>query len=261
MVRENAVKRKLASGRATLGSWITMSHPTVAEVMSQCGFDWLAIDMEHGIIGLESVQTLIQAMGGTSVVPLVRVPWNDQVIIKQVLETGALGIVVPQIKSPRDVKAAVEACRYPPAGIRGIGCQRPAGFGVWFQEYLQTANDNILVVIQIEHVEAVAALNDILSVSGYDAILIGANDLSASMGLLGQPTHSSVLRTINEIRVAASLRKVPVGIIASSPEEAKSRIAEGFQFIGIGHDVGLLSATCRDICARMSLPESEPSSK
>jgi len=261
MIRGNWVKKKLASGQPSLGSWITMAHPTVAEVMSQSGFDWLAIDMEHGIIGLESVQTLIQAMSGTPVVPLVRVPWNDQVVIKQVLETGAMGIVIPQIRSAQDVNAAIAACRYPPGGIRGIGCQRAAGFGAWFREYLEDANETMLVIVQIEHVEAIACLDEILAVKGLDAILIGANDLAASMGFLGQPNHPDVLRAIDNIRAAANARPLPVGIVAASVEEAQSRIAEGYQLIAIGHDVGLLSATCREICARMHWPERKAAEK
>jgi 2-dehydro-3-deoxyglucarate aldolase len=249
MLRENWVKGKLAAGEATVGSWITIAHPTVGEVMAQAGFDWLAIDMEHGIVGIESVQTLIQAMSGTPVVPLVRVPWNDQVIIKQVLETGAMGLVIPLVRSAEEARAAVAASRYPTAGIRGIGCQRPAGFGAWFQEYLQKANSSIMIVVQIEHIAALDRLEEILSVEGVDAILIGSNDLSASMGLLGQPTHPDVQEVVNTIRETAKRTGVPSGIIAATPADANKRITEGYQFIGIGHDVGLLSSVCRDICS------------
>lgn len=257
MIRENRVKRMLAAGEPTIGSWVTIAHPTVGEVMAQAGFDWLAIDMEHGIVGLESVQTLIQAMSGTPVVPLVRVPWNDQVIIKQVLETGTMGLVIPLVKSAEDARAAVTASRYPVAGIRGIGCQRPAGFGAWFQEYLQKANKHLLIVVQIEHIQAVDHLEEILSVEGVDAILIGSNDLSASMGFLGQPTHPEVQGVVNTIRDTAKKMEVPSGIIAATPEDANKRITEGYRFIGIGHDVGLLSAVCRDICSAISWKSKE----
>lgn len=255
MVRENWVKKNLASGLSVIGSWVTVAHPTVAEVMAQAGFDWLAIDMEHGIVGVESVQTLIQAMSGTPTIPIVRVPWNDQVIIKRVLETGAQGLIIPQIRTAEDVQAGVTASRYPPAGIRGIGCQRPAGFGAWFGEYLQKADDNLLIVVQIEHVQALKNLNEILAVDGLDAILIGSNDLSASMGFLGQPNHAEVLKAVEKIRAAAMAANLPAGIIAATPEDARKRLAEGFRFIGIGHDVGLLSQTCREIVARIDWKE------
>jgi 2-keto-3-deoxy-L-rhamnonate aldolase RhmA len=251
MIRDNWVKRRLASGKPTLGSWITIAHPTVAEVMAQAGFDWLVVDMEHGVIGVESVQTLIQAMSGTPTVPLVRVPWNDQVIIKQVLETGAQGLVIPQVRTAQEARDAVSACLYPPAGIRGIGCQRPAGFGAWFQEYLRGANAQILVVIQIEHIQAVKCLKEILAVKGIDAILIGSNDLSASMGLLGEPNDPKVLRVVDEIRATAQAAGVSPGIVASTPEDANKRISEGFRFVFIGQDVGLLSSACRDIAGRI----------
>jgi 2-keto-3-deoxy-L-rhamnonate aldolase RhmA len=251
MLRENHIRRTLRDGGVAVGSWITVASPTVAEVMAQTGFDWIAVDMEHGLVGIEAVQTLIQAMGGTSVAPLVRVPWNDHVIIKQVLETGTMGLVIPQVKTAHEAKAAVAASRYPPSGIRGIGCQRPAGYGAWFQQYLQLANEQLLVVIQIEHIDAMVHLEQILAVQGVDVILVGSNDLSASMGFLGQPTHPEVVRVIDRIHAAACAAKVATGIIASSPEDANKRIAEGFKFIGIGHDVGLLSSVCRDTVSRI----------
>jgi len=251
MIRENWVKQRLAAGEPAIGSWITIAHPTVGEVMAQAGFDWLAIDMEHGVVGVESVQTLCQAMSGTPTVPLVRVPWNDQVIIKQVLETGVQGMVIPQVRTAEEARAAIAAAKYPPAGIRGIGCQRPAGFGAWFHEYLQKSNDNLVIIVQIEHVQAVENLHEILAVKGIDAILIGANDLSASMGLLGQPTHPEVVKVIEKIHAAACAAGVPPGIIAASPDDANKRIAQGYKFIGIGLDVGFLSTACRDICGKI----------
>ena len=219
--------------------------------MAQAGFDWLAIDMEHGVVGVESVQTLCQAMSGTPTVPLVRVPWNDQVIIKQVLDTGVQGLIIPQVRTAAEARAAIAAAQYPPAGIRGIGCQRAAGYGAWVHEYLQKSNDNLVIVVQIEHVQAVENLSEILAVKGIDAILIGANDLSASMGLLGQPTHPEVVKVIEKIHATARAAGVPPGIIAASPDDANRRIAEGYKFIGIGLDVGFLSTVCRDICDKI----------
>ena len=251
MLRENWVKRELASGKSTIGGWVTIAHPTVAEIMAQAGFDWLVIDMEHGVIGIESVQMLIQAMSGTETIPIVRVPWNDQVIIKQVLETGAWGLVIPQIRSAKEAEDAISACRYPPAGIRGIGCQRPARFGVCFEEYLHGANAEILVVIQIENVQAVKCLKEILAVKGVDAILIGTNDLSSSMGFFGQPTHPEVLRVVGGIRASAQAAGIPAGIVALSPEDANQRISEGFQFIFLGQDTNLLSSVCREVTSKV----------
>lgn len=257
-MRRNGLKPRLKAGEACFGSWLTLGHPTVAEVMALAGFDWLAIDMEHGIVGIETVQAMVQAINTTDVTPLIRVPWNDPVIIKQVLETGSLGLVIPQVSSRREAEAAVRATRFPPHGIRGIGCQRGAGFGTHFDEYLRGANDEMLLVIQIESVPALEHLEEILSVDGVDVALIGANDLSASMGLLGQPTHPSVLKAIDRVLNAAHKLKIAAGLIAADADEAGRRFAEGFQFVGVGHDVGLLSSVCREMCRKVTRPSLAP---
>jgi 2-dehydro-3-deoxyglucarate aldolase len=250
-LKENELKKRLKAGEATVGSWLSVAHPTIAEVMGLAGFDWLAIDMEHGILGLEAVQTLIQVLEGTRATPLVRVPWNEPVAVKQVLEAGPGGIVFPQVNSAEQAKAAVRAAKYPPEGIRGIGCQRAAGFGAWFDEYLLRANEQQLIIIQIEHIQAVENLESILEVGGLDVVFVGANDLSASMGLLGQPRHPRVLEVISHVLASARRVGVAAGLMASDADEANRRFAEGFQFVGIGHDVGLLSATCRQVCGKV----------
>lgn len=216
--------------------------------MGQAGFDWLVIDMEHGILGIESVHSLVLTLAGTAASSLVRVPWNDPVIIKQVLETGPMGILVPQVNSAQEVEQAVRAIRYPPQGIRGIGCQRAAGFGAWFDDYLSHANEELVTAVQVETASALKNIDAILSVEGLDLIFIGANDLSASMGLFNQPQHPRVQDAILHILAAAKKAKIPVGLMARDPGDANRRIAEGFQFVGIGHDVGLLSSACRDLC-------------
>ena len=251
-MRENTLKVKIKAGEATVGSWLTVAHPTIAEVMAQAGFDWLAIDMEHGFVGIESVLALVQAINTTPVAPLVRVPWNEPIVIKQVLETGPAGLVMPQVNTVAEAEAAVKASRFPPEGIRGIGCQRAAGFGAWFDDYLRTANDQLVIVIQIEHVRALRNLREILSVKGIDVAFIGANDLSASMGLLGQPKHPDMLDAIQEVLKTSREAGVAAGLVASDPEEANKRIAEGFRLVAIGHDVGLLSSVCRDLRRRIN---------
>lgn len=250
-VRENDLKRRLKAGEAVVGSWLSVAHPTIAEVMGQAGFDWLIVDMEHGIVGIEALHSLVLATYTTSASPLVRVPWNEPVIIKQVLETGAMGLLIPQISSARDVESAIRSARYPPQGIRGIGCQRAAGFGAWFEEYLDHANEQLLIAVQIETVSALENLSEILAVEGLDLIFIGANDLSASMGFFNQPGHSRVQETIDQVLTAACQAKIPVGLMASDADDAKRRIKQGFQFVGVGSDVGLLSSLCRDICRRI----------
>jgi 2-keto-3-deoxy-L-rhamnonate aldolase RhmA len=257
----NKLKRRLKAGETTVGSWLSVGHPTIAEVMGLAGFDWLAIDMEHGIVGLEAVHTLVQVLAATPAASVVRVPWNEPVIVKQVLETGPSGIVFPQVNTSEQAEAAVRAVRYPPQGIRGIGCQRPAGFGAWFEEYLQNSNGEQLVIMQIEHIQAVENLESILNTEGLDVVFIGANDLSASMGLLGQPGHARVQESITHILARARHAGVAAGLMAADAEDANRRFAEGFQFVGIGHDVGLMSATCRRICGNVQRRTIPPSSR
>jgi 2-keto-3-deoxy-L-rhamnonate aldolase RhmA len=247
-LRENKLKARLKAGEATIGSWLSVAHPTIAEVMGHAGFDWLIADMEHGLIGIESLQTLMIATQSTPAAALVRVPWNEPVVIKQVLETGPTGLIVPQVSSPEEAQAAVQAASYPPRGIRGIGCQRGAGFGARFDEYLRCGNDELFIGIQIEHPRGVTHINEICAVPGIDLVFVGANDLSASMGLIGQTKHPSVQEAIRNVLAAAKKAGVAAGLMAGNIEEANSRIAEGFQFVGIGHDVGLLNQTCRTIC-------------
>lgn len=250
-MQTNTLKTRLRAGEASIGSWLSVAHPTIGEVMGQAGFDWLIADMEHGILSLEALQSLMIAVAGAGTTPMVRVAWNDPVRIKQVLETAPLGLVIPQVNSAAEAEAAVRAASYPPRGIRGIGCQRGAGFGAWFGEYLQHAHEELLIVVQIEHEQAVANIDEIVAVEGVDVVFVGANDLSASMGLIGQTGHARVQDAIRRVLGAARERGIAAGLMAGEAVEASRRIAEGFQFVGIGHDVGLLSLICRELCAKV----------
>lgn len=247
----NTLKTRLRAGEAAIGSWLSVAHPTIGEVMGQAGFDWLIADMEHGILSLEALQSLMIAVAGAGATPMVRVAWNDPVRIKQVLETAPLGLVIPQVNTAAEAEAAVRAASYPPRGIRGIGCQRGAGFGAWFGEYLRRANDELLIVVQIEHEQAVANIEEIVAVEGVDVVFVGANDLSASMGLIGQTGHPRVLEAIRRVLESSQGRGIAAGLMAADAADASRRIAEGFQFVGIGHDVGLLSLVCRELCAKV----------
>ncbi|HOK80730.1 MAG TPA: HpcH/HpaI aldolase/citrate lyase family protein [bacterium] len=244
MMPENILKKKLKEGKSAIGAFVITAHPTIAEVMARAGFDWLVFDMEHGVIGIESVEAMAQAVSGTSTVPLVRVPWNDFVVIKQVLDTGIMGLIIPMVNTPQQAQQAISATRYPPEGIRGIGPHRAGGFGSWLAEYFERANDNILVVIQIEHVDAVRNLESILSVKGIDCVFIGANDLAASMGFLKNPSHQEVQKNIKYILDVCKKRGIPCGLVATG-SQINERIEEGFQFIAVGHDMSLLATACR----------------
>ena len=175
-------KQRLNQFETLIGIVITLPCSETAEALSKLEFDWFWIDMEHGPLSLERVQLIMQATGGRCA-NLVRVPWNDSVWIKRVLDTGCDGIIVPHVNNRIEVKYALEACLYPPQGSRSVGSGRAQDYGINFEEYLKTANENIVIVLQIEHIDAVKNIESIIDVPGFDAILVGPFDLSASMGL------------------------------------------------------------------------------
>jgi len=246
-MKKNRVKQLLRSGKPALGSWVTIGHPDVAEVMANMGFDWLVFDNEHAPLSTETTQLLIQAMSSTETVPLVRVPWNDMVEIKRALDIGAYGVVIPWVNSKEEALYAVQACKYPPAGLRGVGPRRASRYGLDIKEYLQRANDEILVVVQIETQQAVDRIDEILSVEGMDAFFIGPYDLSASLGYLGQPDHPKALETFYRLLDAAKGTGVASGIHASNLQLAQDYVEKGFQFVALNDDIGLLTRGCREI--------------
>lgn len=245
-MKKNLVKELLHSGKLTLGSWIQIGHPDIAEIMANMGFDWLVLDNEHGPYSTETTQLLIQAMSSTETVPIVRVPWNDMVEIKRALDIGAYGIVIPWVNSKDEALYAVGACRYPPAGVRGVGPRRASRYGLDMREYLERANEEILIVVQIETQQAVDRIEEILSVEGIDAFFIGPLDLSTSLGYRGQVDHPKVRETLDKLVDAARRAGVASGIYAYNLELAKGYIEKGFQFVSLADDTTLLIRGCQE---------------
>lgn len=230
-------KTKLKSGRICLGAWVTLSDPLVPEVMSYLGFDWLLIDTEHAPIPLDTLQTMILMMqrGGTP--SIVRVPWNDLVMIKQALDVGAEGILVPMIRSADEARRAVEAAKYPPLGVRGFGPRAAADFGRRMTEYASEANDRTVVILQIEHIDAVNDLENILRVPGVDGLFIGPADLSYSMGIPLQWEHPDLIAAIKLVAQKARVAAVPIGgAVDDTLEETLRWIDWGMQFVTLGVD-------------------------
>jgi 2-dehydro-3-deoxyglucarate aldolase/4-hydroxy-2-oxoheptanedioate aldolase len=189
-VFENHVKHMLKDGRKTAGAWLQIGSPMTAEIMSQAGFDWLMIDMEHAPVDFMTLINQMQAVTGGGAIPLVRAPWNDFVTIKRILDAGAYGLLVPYVNTREEAEAAVKACQYPPKGIRGVaGSPRAAGYGQNVSNYLPYANDQILILTAAETAEAVENLDHILTVPDLDGIFIGPMDLSTSLGHMGNPSH------------------------------------------------------------------------
>ncbi|EAI4539928.1 2,4-dihydroxyhept-2-ene-1,7-dioic acid aldolase, partial [Campylobacter coli] len=176
------LKEKLKNNQLTIGSWISIGHACTVEVMADAGFEWLVIDFEHTSMNYETVQNLIIVIQSKNIKALVRVSKNEEVIIKKVLDMGADGIIVPMIKSEADAIKAVEFAKYPPIGKRGVGLFRAQGYGSKFEEYKKWVDDNLIIIAQIEHYEAVENIEEIIKTEGIDGVIIGPYDLSGSLG-------------------------------------------------------------------------------
>jgi len=218
-----------------IGPLVTLGSPEVAEIFALVGFDWLWIDLEHTPLALERVQQLIQAVAGRAGC-VIRVPWNDAVLIKRALDVGCDGIIVPQVRSAEEARQAVAAAKYPPAGVRSVGIARAQQYGMSLQQYVTAANERVAVILQIEHVDAVPNIGDILAVSDVDAVIIGPYDLSASMGRPGQISHPDVAAMVVNLADACNQRGVAWGAFAPDAEAAKSYIGRGATIVTVGTD-------------------------
>jgi len=250
-MKENRVKRLLKEGRKTLGCWIHTGNAMAAELLGQLGFDWVMIDTEHGPLQLETITSVMQAMRGMDTLPFVRVAWNDLVLIKRAFDCGAYGVMIPMVCSKEEAERAVQYVKIPPLGIRGIARTRSLNYGLDMKDYLAKANDEMMTIVQIEHVKAVENLKEILSVEGLDVIFIGPGDLSISMGYAGQMDHPEVQETINYIVENALKAGIPVGTISGSPEDTNKRFDQGFQFICLNGDLHFMRVAAMDALQRV----------
>jgi 2-keto-3-deoxy-L-rhamnonate aldolase RhmA len=229
------LKRKWASGAPSPGFWVRLTDPTVVELVGEVGYDWVMFDAEHVAFDFQTLQILFIALKGTSTVPLVRVPWNDFVFIKRVLDIGAEGVLVPHIKTSDDARAAVAACKYPPSGIRGAGPRRPGRYGILEREYIAGANDRTIVLLMIETIEAVRNIDDILAVEGVDGIILGPVDLATSMGLYGDFERAEVQQAIDEVIGKARSAAIAFGDGRPSPDQS-AWLDRGAQLLPLGDD-------------------------
>ncbi len=250
-VKTNHVKRALREGRPTAGAWLSLCSPISAEVMSRAGFDWLLVDMEHGHGDYQTLLAQLQAIEGSPVIPIVRVQWNDPAVIKRVLDIGAYGVMIPWIADRREAEAAVRATKYPPAGIRGIaGSHRAGGYGRHAAEYWKRANDEILVVLQVETPTAVAEVEEIVKLPGLDVLFIGPADLSTGLGHMGDPGHPEVRAAMERVETAAKAHGIALGNITRSWEQARELYKRGYQFLTLSSDTSLLVQGAKDVLTR-----------
>ena len=239
---KNLVKEKLQRGEPAVGSWLTLGSPLAAENMAHIGYDWLVVDLEHGASDLPIAMGCFQAISTTDTVPMARVAWNDPVRIKRILDIGALGIVVPMVNSAADAERAVQAMKFPPDGIRSIALGR-AGIA-YGDGYLQEANDQILVIVQIEHRDAVANIEEIVATPGIDVCFIGPYDLSATMGVeFGGAEHEAAMQHVLAVTRNAG---IPAGMWCGTAALVNRRLEEGFRFIAHSADTDLLVRGARE---------------
>lgn len=245
MNRLDAIKRlreKLRNGSASIGSWMQIPHPSIAEIMGRAGYDWVAVDMEHGSIGAHQLPDLFRALELGNTLPLARIAQGSPKDCKQALDAGAAGIIVPMIESAEQLIKVRDASCWPPAGKRGVGFSRVNLFGKFFDEYKAEAQSTILVAM-IENEKGVKDLDSILSVEGLDAILIGPYDLSASMGITGQFDHPDFCKVMKSIRSLAESMCIPAGIhiVESSKVQLQKGLNDGYRFIAYSIDAVFLN--------------------
>jgi 2-dehydro-3-deoxyglucarate aldolase len=248
------MSKKTLLNQISIGSWITLGHPAIAEIFAAAGFDWLAVDLEHSSITIREAEELIRIIQLKGVTPLVRLSSNNSEQIKRVMDAGAHGIIVPMVNSRKEAEEAVSAVKYPPTGTRSFGLARAQGYGQNFDNYVRWQSDNTLVVVQVEHIESVNVLDSILAVDGVDAYFVGPYDLSGSLGIPGQFQHPKYISAMNKIRQIGNDLKVPGGVHVVEPDwnQLKQCIEDGYKFIAYSLDVRMLDVACRNVLKKVS---------
>lgn len=245
----NRFREALLAGTPTLGTWVQLGHPAVAEVFGRVGFDWVAVDLEHGVIGLESMANVFRAIELHGAVPVARLPFNDPIWIKRVLDAGAGGLIVPMVNSRADAEAAIREAKYPPLGRRGYGYSRANSYGLDFERSIEEANREVAIVMQIEHRDGIQDLDGILSVEGVDAAFIGPLDLSGSFGKTGQLDCPEMVEALGTFLAACSRHHIAPGMHLVHPTEANIQQAfdDGYSMIALGLDLALLASSATTV--------------
>lgn len=242
MYRENRFKQRMLAGERCFGCWLHLGSPVAAELLALAGFDALIIDHEHGSGELTGAIQLMQGISATNSSPIIRVPWNDPVALKRALDIGPQGVMIPSINSAEDAWAAINACRYPPEGIRGAayGLVRASDYGLAANEYLDNLCDNMLIICQIETVEAVDAIPEIAAVEGVGMLFIGPIDLSGSIGKLGQFGDPEVIALRERAEDAIKASGKLLGGLAVPHLSIGDMAGRGYDFVTAASDITLL---------------------
>ena len=243
-------KKKLQRKDLLVGTIQTLPSPEITEILCSAGFDWLFVDLEHSTLNSRDAQYILQA-AAPNFSCMIRVPVIDEVWIKKVLDAGASGIIVPQVLTSEAAAQAVKLCKYPPEGVRSVGVARAQGYGDKFQEYVESANKETLIIIQIEHIDAVNNIDSIVKVAGIDCLFVGPYDLSASMGIPGSINDPSVKSAISRVTSCAEQAGIPLGIFGTTAESVQPYIDLGYTLIAIGLDTMILGSAAKKMVDRI----------
>lgn len=259
MMRKNPLKEKLRKGEPLLGLFVSLPSPALVEMIGLMGYDYVIIDAEHGVADLETCEHMVRAAEAAGVTPLVRIAENVQQNILRYLDAGAMGVQIPMVNTREDAEAVVRSVFYPPKGRRGLAGVRASRYGIGLAsgDYVRMANEELLVIVQIETTQAVASAEAICATEGVDIVFIGPSDLSSSMGFAGQPTHPDVLRTIESVGRTAQAAGKAAGTIARDAAAYEHWRTAGFQYLATGvtnllqSSGSALLAACREREARI----------
>jgi 2-dehydro-3-deoxyglucarate aldolase len=235
----NRFRRDLLAGKTLIGCWSSLANPITTEVLGLAAFDWLLLDGEHAPNDVGTFIPQLMALKDSPSAPVVRPPWNDAIVIKRLLDAGFYNVLIPFVETEEEARRAVAATRYPPAGIRGVSVsQRHNRYGT-VPHYLAKVNDNICVLVQIESVRGLAAIDAIAALDGIDGIFVGPSDLAAALGHLGNASHREVQEAIRHIFTRAKANGKPSGILAPAEADARRYLEWGATFVAVGSDLGL----------------------
>ena len=252
-MKNKTLKNKLKNNELTIGSWITIGHPSIPEILSNANFEWLTIDMEHNSIDKSMMQNLISVIQSKDIAALVRVSKNEEVDIKHALDAGADGIIVPMVNNKNDAIKATEYAKYPPLGKRGVGLSRAQNYGYGFEDYKKWQAENLVIIAQIEHIDGVNNLHEIIGVEGIDAIIVGPYDLSGSLGYPGDFLKPELQTSLNNVIKTCKNSNFSLGyhVVDPDPELVKLKIKEGYNFIAFSTDFYFIGDTARKMMKKI----------
>ena len=244
---KNKLRRALLDRTLTVGAWVQIGHPACAEIFARAGFDWVCVDLEHGGIGIETMTDIFRTIDAFDCVPVARLPLNDPVWIHRSLDAGARGLIIPMVKTAEEADRAVREAKYPPRGVRGFGFSRANMHGIDFDTYVAEANEEIPMIMQIEHKDAIPNLDAILAVDGVDGLFIGPYDLSGSMGITGQMEHPDMLAALKVYLEACQRHGMTAGthVVRPDPANVAAAVGQGYTLIALGADTVFLAASAQ----------------